>query len=95
MADRPVRTCIGCRRRAPADELLRLHLDQGARLHLGRTGPGRGAWICAADPVVCLEAAVRRRAVDRALRRAVDRDSIEAVLARLRDRDREGPVSWP
>ena len=62
-----MRTCVGCRQRALAGELLRvvavdgqLVVDEGRRL------PGRGAWLHP-DPG-CLAKAERRRAFPRALR---------------------------
>ncbi|HKS48534.1 MAG TPA: YlxR family protein [Amycolatopsis sp.] len=63
----PIRTCVGCRKRASAGELLRvvamggwLVVDERRRL------PGRGAWLHP-DPG-CLARAERRRAFPRALR---------------------------
>src|SRR5690606_15077342 len=68
----PVRTCVGCRRRAAKSELLRVVAGKGAD---GRavvvpdptaTAPGRGAHV---HPTLeCLQLAVRRRAFPRALR---------------------------
>jgi predicted RNA-binding protein YlxR (DUF448 family) len=46
-------------------------------------GEGRGAWLCREHPGACLEEAVRKRAVDRALRIAVGNDEIEQLRARL------------
>ncbi|QZT65507.1 YlxR family protein [Mycolicibacterium austroafricanum] len=72
----PVRTCIGCRKRELAVELLRVvAADSGngpgngpsvVTVDSARRLPGRGAWLHP-DPV-CLQAAVRRRAFGRALR---------------------------
>ncbi|MEI4272718.1 YlxR family protein [Klenkia sp. LSe6-5] len=63
----PVRTCVGCRRRAPVTELLRV-VVQGTRLTPDprRRLPGRGASVHPTPE--CLRAAVRRRAFPRALR---------------------------
>jgi predicted RNA-binding protein YlxR (DUF448 family) len=63
----PVRTCVGCRTRAPASELLRVVARDGAVLpDDGRREPGRGAHL---HPTAdCLELAARRRAFSRALR---------------------------
>lgn len=62
-----VRTCLGCRQRAPRTTLVRVvarngrvAVDAAARL------PGRGAWIHP-DPG-CVASATRRRAFGRALR---------------------------
>jgi uncharacterized protein len=75
----PVRTCVGCRSRAPAAQLLRVvaidveppgQNNGMAVLRIvpdtTRRRPGRGAHIHP-DPT-CLELAVRRRAFGRALR---------------------------
>ncbi|WP_319445405.1 MULTISPECIES: YlxR family protein [unclassified Mycobacterium] len=68
----PVRTCVGCRRRALAVELLRVAavsdgngacvvtVDSAGNL------PGRGAWLHPDQQ--CLREAIRRRAFVRALR---------------------------
>ncbi|HEX2355840.1 MAG TPA: YlxR family protein [Micromonosporaceae bacterium] len=67
----PERTCVGCRRRAPATELLRVvAVGRGAGFSLvpdpARRLPGRGAHLHP-DPA-CLALAERRRAFGRALR---------------------------
>ena len=63
----PVRTCVGCRVRVPAGQLLRVVARDGAVVpDSGRPQPGRGAHLHrTAD---CLELAERRRAFPRALR---------------------------
>ena len=63
----PIRTCVGCRVRAPASGLLRVVAVDGALApDPGRRLPGRGAWL---HPVPeCLSRAERRSAFPRALR---------------------------
>lgn len=63
----PIRTCIGCRRRGPAAEMIRLRLDEGS-LVVG-PGPGRGASVHPAS--ACLQAASRPGVLGRAFKRAV------------------------
>ncbi|HVL85767.1 MAG TPA: YlxR family protein [Pseudonocardia sp.] len=66
-ARRPVRTCVGCRTRAPADDLLRVVAEAGVLVpDPRRRRPGRGAWLHP-DPA-CLTRAERRSAFPRALR---------------------------
>jgi len=67
----PTRTCVGCRERAPASELIRfVAAGSGDDLRLqpdpGRRLPGRGAHLHP-DPA-CFALAERRRAFGRALR---------------------------
>ncbi|QEO10329.1 YlxR family protein [Protaetiibacter larvae] len=71
-----VRTCLGCRQRAPRTSLVRIVardgrvvVDAAARL------PGRGAWVHP-DPG-CVDTAIRRRAFGRALRVATALDTTE------------------
>jgi predicted RNA-binding protein YlxR (DUF448 family) len=63
----PVRTCVGCRQRAAAGELLRVVARDGAVVPDPRNRePGRGAHL---HPVAaCLDLAEKRRAFPRALR---------------------------
>jgi predicted RNA-binding protein YlxR (DUF448 family) len=78
----PVRTCVGCRRRAPVTELLRVVVhDGGLTPDPRRRLPGRGASLHPTEE--CLQAAVRRRALPRALRSstALDTGSLEAHIA--------------
>jgi uncharacterized protein len=63
----PVRTCVGCRVRAPKSSLLRVVAVEGVLLPDPRgTAGGRGAHLHR-DPQ-CLALAMRRRAFPRALR---------------------------
>ena len=63
----PVRTCVGCRKRAPVSELLRVVVSSGALVPDPRRRlPGRGASVHPTPE--CLHAAERRRAFARALR---------------------------
>ena len=56
----PLRTCVGCGRRAPQHELVRFAAMEGV-LTAGRTLPGRGAYTC--PDVECFERACSRGGV--------------------------------
>lgn len=73
----PVRTCVGCRRRAPQSQLVRFGVREGT-LTPGRTLPGRGAYTC--RKAACFQQAAAHGAFARALRQAV---RFEPGLVRL------------
>jgi predicted RNA-binding protein YlxR (DUF448 family) len=63
----PLRTCLGCRQRAPQSDLIRVVVVGGALVaDLHRRMPGRGAYLH--PDLQCLERAAKRRAFPRALR---------------------------
>ncbi len=63
----PVRTCVGCRARAPRSTLLRVVAVDSTLVPDERASmPGRGAWVH--ETRECVDAAIRRRAFVRALR---------------------------
>jgi predicted RNA-binding protein YlxR (DUF448 family) len=66
----PIRTCVGCGRKAPQRELLRfVARDRELRLDAAGHARGRGAYTC--RRLVCFERAESRRAFARALQRTV------------------------
>ena len=73
----PVRTCVGCGRKAPQRELLRFVARDGELVY-GSKEPGRGAYTC--RRLACFERAVAQRAFSRVLRRTVH---VSQALARL------------
>jgi predicted RNA-binding protein YlxR (DUF448 family) len=77
MSSAPVRTCVGCGRKAPQSELLRFVAKDGA-LARGRKEPGRGVYTC--RRLACFERAASRRAFARVLRRSVRVDPALAAL---------------
>jgi predicted RNA-binding protein YlxR (DUF448 family) len=64
----PIRTCVGCGRKAPQGELVRFTAPQGV-LAPGPKAPGRGAYTCPRRS--CFERAAGLRAFSRVLRRTV------------------------
>jgi predicted RNA-binding protein YlxR (DUF448 family) len=72
----PVRTCAGCGRKAPQQELQRFRAKQGELVP--GPGPGRSAYTC--RRLACFERALSRRAFNRTLRRTV---RVDPALSRL------------
>ena len=86
-----MRTCVGCRARAQRSALVRVVLTgpgaPRAVVDARASAPGRGAWLHADQQ--CLDLAVRRRAIPRALRAAgpVDLDGVQAWFAHVNDNE--------
>jgi predicted RNA-binding protein YlxR (DUF448 family) len=62
--------------------LVRVARHPDGSLAVGRTEPGRGAWLCAGS-AACFDAAVRRRAFPRALRCEVSGHDLVWLRERL------------
>ncbi|MDX2025446.1 YlxR family protein [Microcella sp.] len=78
----PVRTCLGCRQRAPRSSLVRVvAIDGSVVVDALARFPGRGAWVHGTRD--CVETATVRRAWARALRVAgpLDADSVLATIS--------------
>jgi predicted RNA-binding protein YlxR (DUF448 family) len=73
----PVRTCVGCGRKAPQRSLLRFVAERG-ELKPGAGRPGRGAYTC--RRLACFERAASRRAFNRTLRQTVRVDPTLTTL---------------
>ncbi|MEU4197584.1 YlxR family protein [Kribbella sp. NPDC026611] len=82
------RTCIGCRKRSSAADLLRTTVSGGLVLpDPGRRAPGRGAHL---HPTIeCFELAVRRKAFPRAFRAPgpLDATGLREYLAQRDNQD--------
>lgn len=102
--DGPVRTCVGCRGRAPKRELLRVvagtdATDRDASWYVvpdpAGTAPGRGAHLHPTD--ACLALAERKRAFARALRHDAGVRgalSLERLRRHLAQTDGEPRKNW-
>jgi uncharacterized protein len=73
----PTRTCAGCGRKAPQEELIRFVAQEG-RLTPGPNEPGRGVYTC--RRLQCFERAVANRGFARTLKTPVRVDQELAAL---------------
>ena len=80
---RPIRMCAGCRERAEKDGLIRIVARDGVgRVDSAQTEPGRGVYLHRS--VCCLDLAVKRRTLGRALRTEIDGPrTVEAIRTQL------------
>ena len=74
---RPVRTCIGCGRKRPKDELFRFVAADGAVIH-EPASDGRAAYTC--RRLSCFERAAAHNAFSRTLKATV---RVDRELSRL------------
>ena len=74
----PIRTCIGCRRRFPQEELMKMaFFEDRICFDPDRKMPGRGAYVCKSRS--CFETAAKKRAFSRALRKSGGGEDLEAL----------------
>lgn len=72
----PERSCVACRTRGAKRGLIRLVRTPDGQIEVDPTGrrPGRGAYLCAAR--TCWEDALRRKALNRALRTVLTAEEV-------------------
>lgn len=76
-----IRTCIGCRQRAAAAEMVRLWLEEGDIVVAGAARTGRGASLHARPG--CLETGLRPDVLSRAFKRRVTIPDTTELLQRI------------
>lgn len=66
----PVRTCVACRRKRPAWEMIHLKArgDTAVILPARADLPGRGCYLCPREE--CISAALKKCSIQRALRKS-------------------------
>ncbi len=79
----PLRKCIGCGQQFEKHALVRIVKTKQGDVFLDHTGKanGRGAYIC--KQTECLDLALKRKAVERALETALDETMIASLKAAI------------
>jgi len=77
----PERTCVGCRGRAPKAELLRLRRDPDGSVRVDPLGAGLGRGAYVHRDRACVDEAIHRGAVARALRARLDEGGAATLRA--------------
>lgn len=74
-----MRTCVGCRTVKPKKELIRIVRTPEAAVEIDTTGKrsGRGAYIC--PSIECLQNAIKKRQLERALNIRIEPE-IQVIL---------------
>ena len=84
----PIRTCIGCRKRRPQGELVRISAQDGTpRVASGRREAGRGAYVCGL--AACAKLALQKERLARALRKNIDIATLAELGRQLAERLKE------
>lgn len=80
-AQKGMRTCIGCGAKRPKTQMLRVvAAPEGPQLDPTGRVAGRGAYGCSA---ACLQAALQKNKLGRALRMRVEADRVRALASDL------------
>jgi hypothetical protein len=77
----PIRTCIGCRRREPATDMVRLFVMNGQVELAGPSRLGRGASLHPRP--ACLETGLRPEVLSRAFKQKVAMSDAKDLLERI------------
>lgn len=83
----PLRTCVGCRTILAKSMLVRVVRKPDGTVTVDATGKlsGRGAYLCRSQQ--CLEEALKRKSLERALQSALDRDVVDQLLLDMQQMD--------
>lgn len=75
----PIRTCIGCRKKATKWELVRLVRNKSGQISVdeSRKSPGRGAYVC--PNLQCIRLALTPKKLNKVLRTNVTLKEIETL----------------
>lgn len=81
----PMRTCVGCTESRDKKDLIRIAVYEGAAAvdPEGRA-KGRGIYICR-DNSECFDKAIKRKALERALKRSVSEEEKEKLRRELEE----------
>ncbi len=79
----PMRRCVGCMESKDKRELIRIAIYEGkATVDESGRAKGRGIYLCRNNPS-CVDAAIKRRAFERALQRQVTDEEKATLLEAL------------
>ncbi len=78
----PLRKCVACGQMLPKNQLFRLvKTSQGVQLDTSYKAQGRGAYICRSRS--CLDAALKKKSLNRSLRQAVNEEVFNILYTEL------------
>ena len=82
VANKRVRTCVGCRKQLGKQELYRIVRNPDKTVSFDSKGrlPGRGAYVCSIE---CLREAYGSHKLQRALKVSVGQDDLERIASEI------------
>ncbi len=82
----PIRTCVACRIKRPAYEMIRLAVLEKVLVKTNQINiGGRGCYICPSK--ICAEKALKKRLLQKALRSEIEiLPSVQSILDRSRQK---------
>lgn len=81
----PMRTCVGCTESRDKKDLIRIAVYEGeAAVDPEGRAKGRGIYICR-DNSECFDKAIKRKALERALKRPVSEEEKEKLRRQLEE----------
>lgn len=83
----PLRMCMGCGEMKPKPELVRIVRSPEGEVSLDTVGkkPGRGAYLCPSE--ACLQAARKKKRIERALDVQISEEIYETMVKELISND--------
>jgi uncharacterized protein len=83
----PLRMCVGCQEKKNKRELVRIVRTPEGDITLDHTGKraGRGAYICPKRE--CLEAAVKKKRLEKSLEQPLSQEVLQALQGSLEGRE--------
>ena len=82
----PQRTCLGCNKAKPKNELIRIVKQSDGKIFVDKTGKaeGRGAYIC--NNVECLEKAIKSKRSSRNFETEINNEIYESLRGVIIDK---------
>ena len=78
----PLRKCVACNKMISKKDLFRIvSFESSIEVDFKQTKPGRGAYVCKSKE--CLDLAVKKKSLNRSLKKAVPYEVISLLYAEL------------
>lgn len=83
-AEKRVRTCIGCSKKASKLDMFRIVANSDGTLSVDASGkvPGRGTYVCSKE---CLDTAIAKRKLAHALKRPIAAEDCTMLVEQLEE----------